>query len=728
MSLATRAYLLVILISGFATFVLDLRWFNPADPYRFAAYLTFAMISSAMKVALPGVTGTLSVLFLFMLIGILDLSLAETLLVGAAAVFVQSYWRPKKKPRLIHVAFNIASLVIAIKSSHLVYTFLIEMAVPFPAALAATAFTFFVGNTLTVAVVIALTETKSVIETWRSCYFWSFPYYIVGACLAGLFSSLTAALGWQTSVLFLPVMYLIYRSYRLYLDRLEQGRHHAEELQIAANRLTAVLESTTDLVLATDHDARITYANQRARQRLFGDLEPKGAVFWDVFPKLGGGLFQERMRDAIRRKVPLGIEEEFFPELNAWFDVHAYPSAEGIALYLKDVTAERELGEQLRQAQKMEAIGRLAGGVAHDFNNLLTIILGYGQVVADILDKDHPCHGAVTEVLKAGDRAAGLTQRLLAFSRKQILKPVVLDLNSIVSGIEGMLRRLIGEDVRILVTLDSSLYRVEADPNQIDQVVMNLAVNARDAMPAGGELRIETYNKTVEASVAKQYGVESGLFAVLSVTDTGTGMDATIQAKIFEPFFTTKELGKGTGLGLSTVYGIVKQSGGYVTLHSEVGRGTTFNVHLPAAASADISPSAQAADTVQVDPVSGKILLVEDEEAVRELTHRMLTDVGYEVVDYESGAQALLVSSEELKTFDLLLTDVVMPGVSGAELAVNLTGRRPKLKVLYISGYTEHPLLGKTEFSGETLLNKPYTRTQLLSKVHAVLTGPLHPA
>ena len=726
MSLATRAYLLVILISGFATLVLDLRAFHPAEPYRFAGYLTFAMIASGLKVSLPGVTGTLSVLFLFMLIGILDLSLAETLLIGAVSVFVQSYWRPRKTPKPIHVAFNVASLVIAIKAAHLVYTTFTGLALPFPATLAATAFAFFVGNTLTVAVVIALTESKSVVETWRSCYFWSFPYYIVGACLAGLFSSLTSLLGWQISILFMPVMYLIYRSYRLYLDRLEEGRLHAEQLQIAANRLTAVLESTTDLVLATDHEARITYANQRARQRLFGDLEPKGSVFWDVFPKLGGGIFQEKMRDAIERKVPLGLQEEFFPELNAWFDVHAYPSAEGIALYLKDVTAQRELGEQLRQAQKMEAIGRLAGGVAHDFNNLLTIILGYGQVVADILEPEHPCAGAVTEVLKAGDRAAALTQRLLAFSRKQVLNPVVLDLNSMVSGIEGMLRRLIGEDVRIAVTLDDTLYRVEADPSQIDQVVMNLAVNARDAMPGGGELRITTYNKNVEAATAEQYGVQAGLFAVLSVSDTGTGMDPAIQARIFEPFFTTKELGKGTGLGLSTVYGIVKQSGGYLTLQSEVGRGTTFTVHLPAA-SVDSATAVHTAAEAPVGQASGKILLVEDEEALRELTHRMLTDVGYQVVDCESASKALLMSADDLHTFDLLVTDVVMPGISGAELAGTLTSRLPKLKVLYMSGYTEHPLLGKGQFSGDTLLNKPYTRAQLLSKVQAVLASPVQP-
>jgi signal transduction histidine kinase/CheY-like chemotaxis protein len=726
MSSATRAYLLVVLTSGFATLLVGLRSFAPADPDRFVAYFTFAMVASAMKVALPGVTGTLSVLYLFMLIGILDLSLAETLLMGTAAVFVQSYWRPKKSPKLIHVTFNIASLVIAIKASHLVYTSLVAIGAPFAGALAATAFTFFVGNTLTVAVVIALTESKSIIDTWRSCYFWSFPYYIVGASLAGIFSSLTGLLGWQTSILFVPVMYLIYRSYRLYLDRLEEGRLHAEQLQIAANRLTAVLESTTDLVLATDHEARITYANQRARQRLFGELEPKGAVFWDVFPKLGGGLFEERMREAIDRKASLSIEDEFFPELGAWFDIHAYPSAEGIALYLKDVTAERELGEQLRQAQKMEAIGQLAGGVAHDFNNLLTIILGYGQVVADILDKDDPCHGPITEVLKAGDRAAALTQRLLAFSRKQILKPVVLDLNSIVTGIEGMLRRLIGEDVRISVTLDVSLCKVEADPNQLEQVVMNLAVNARDAMPHGGELTIATYNKTVEAPVAKQYGVNSGTFAVLSVTDTGTGMDAAIQAKIFEPFFTTKDLGKGTGLGLSTVYGIVKQSGGYVTLQSEVGRGTIFNVHIPAV-SADVRESAEVADSLHVGSISGKILLVEDEHAVRELTHRILSDAGYQVTSLESGATALVLSSEELETYDLLVTDVVMPGASGTELAGNLLGRYPNLKVLYISGYTEHPLIGKAEFSSEVLLNKPYTRAQLLSKVHAVLASPLFP-
>jgi signal transduction histidine kinase len=723
MSFKSRAYLLVIIASGFAALILDVRDFHSADPFRFIAYFALAMVASSMKVGLPGVTGTMSVLFLFMLIGIIDLSLSETLVTGACAVFVQSFWRPKKAPRLVHVGFNIASLMIAVKAGHLVYSHFSAAAVPFPLSLGAAAFTFFIGNTLTVAVVIALTEKRSVVQTWRSCYFWSFPYYIVGACLAGLFSVLTNAVGWQTSILFLPVMYLIHRSYRLYLDRLDQGRQHAEELQAAANRLNAVLESTTDLVLATNAEGQITYANQRARSRLFGDVEPTGAVLWDVFPKLGDGRFRDQMRQLLREKVPVSIEEEFFPELKAWFDVHAYPSAEGIALYLKDITEERDLVEQLRQAGKMEAIGRLAGGVAHDFNNLLTIILGYGQLVADILEEGHSCRGAVTEVLKAGDRAAKLTQRLLAFSRKQVLQPIALDLNSVVTGVEGMLRRLIGEDVRIIVTLDESIGTIKADPNQIEQVIMNLAVNARDAMPDGGELIISTGTKVLEAPFAKNHGVEPGNYTVLSVTDTGTGMDAETKAKIFEPFFTTKELGKGTGLGLSTVYGIVQQSGGYLVVQSELGQGTTFQVHLPCVIGE--------VDSVRVDDQShalagsGKILLVEDEQAVRELTSRILRDAGYTVSEMEGGADALELHKAELQAFDLLLTDVVMPGVSGPDLAADLLGRHADLKILYVSGYTEHPLIGKGEFAGGTLLHKPFTRAELLSKVHAVLTSGL---
>ena len=723
MSWKAKAYLFIIIAGGFAALLLHGPGFQSADPFRFAAYLLLAVIASSMKVRLPGVTGTMSVLFLFVLIGIIELALAETLAIGVVAVFVQSLWRAQRRPKVIHVAFNVASLLLAIEAAYLAYTapLITFPGAPFPLRLAVAAFTFFIGNTLTISIIIALTENKSVLETWRSCYFWTFPYYIVGACLAGLFSSLSDLAGWHTSVLFLPIVYLIYRSYLLYLDRLEQGRIYAEKLEAAANRLNAVLESTTDLVLAVNADGKITYANQRAKNRFFSDEDPTDAVLWTVFPKFAGSRFAEQIRLALDTNTRVNLEEEFFPELNATFDVHAYPSADGVAVYLKDVTEERELAEQLRQAQKMEAIGRLAGGVAHDFNNLLTIILGYGQVLGDTVEKGSLAHTASTEILKAADRAAALTQRLLAFSRKQILQPVILDLNSVVSGFESMLRRLIGEDIRISVQLDPAIGRIRADPNQIEQVVMNLAVNARDAMPEGGELTLRTYTIEVEPPQARHHDVAPGQYAVLSVTDSGIGMDAETKARIFEPFFTTKQVGKGTGLGLSTVYGIVQQSGGYLTVQSELHRGATFNVHLPCVAEeAEAEP---ADESEELHDLSGRILLVEDEEPLKELAERMLTGAGYTVRAMNSGDEAIRLSATELDSFDLLVTDVVMPGINGQDLAAELQKRNADLKVLFVSGYTDHSRIDAAAFPKDRLLHKPFTRFQLLSRVNGLLTS-----
>jgi len=585
----------------------------------------------------------------------------------------------------------------------------------------AAAVVFFVGNSLVVSVIIALTEAKPIIGTWTSHCFWSFPYYIIGACIAGLFSYTTGLIGWQTSILTLPVIYLIYRSYRLYLDRLEESRLHGQDLRDAATRLNSVLESTTDSVFAISPDGKITYANQRARSRLFGDSDPVGTDLWARFPKLAKSVFRDQVSRALVEKTPIDAEE-FFADLNAWFEVRANTSEEGLALYLKEVTERRELSERLRQAQKMEAIGRLAGGVAHDFNNLLTVILGYSQMVVDRLGIKHPAATSMTEVIQAGERAAALTRQLLAFSRKQILQPEVLNLNDVVAGLQGMLRRLIGEDIRICVGLDPKIGKVRADRNQIEMILVNLSVNARDAMPNGGELKIATYNGVVDENNAITHWAGPQSHAVLSVTDTGHGMDAETKGKIFEPFFTTKEQGKGTGLGLSSVYGIVQQSGGFVTVQSEVGRGSTFFVHLPC-----VTDSAKPVETFRIEGRyhgSGKILLVEDETALRELAGRMLTEAGYIVASTGDGGEALRLSRTELESIDLLITDMVMPGMSGPDLAAHLLKRLPKLKVLYISGYTDDPLIEAGALSDrETLLRKPFTRDQLLMTVQKIRGG-----
>jgi len=386
-----------------------------------------------------------------------------------------------------------------------------------------------------------------------------------------------------------------------------------------------------------------------------------------------------------------------------------------------DVTGQRRLEEQLRQSQKMEAVGQLAGGIAHDFNNILTTILGYGSLALERVDRQDPLFEEILEIQRAGERAAELTKKLLAFSRKQILEPRVIDLNETVSGVERMLRRTIGENVRLVFRPASGLGRVRADPSQVEQVLLNLAVNARDAMPAGGSLTIETANVELDGEFAQTHPEVrmSGEFVVLAVSDSGTGMDEATRARIFEPFFTTKELGKGTGLGLSTVYGIVKQSGGYVWCYSEPGAGTVFKIYLPRVAedASNVAPRPATADLRG----SETILLVEDEETLANLARRVLLKQGYRVLTASSGAAAREVAAEH-PGIDLLLTDVVMPGMSGRDLADELQRRFPGLKVLFMSGYTDDAIVHQGFLDpGLAFLQKPFTPDGLARKVREVL-------
>jgi len=397
-------------------------------------------------------------------------------------------------------------------------------------------------------------------------------------------------------------------------------------------------------------------------------------------------------------------------------------SAQLVVAY--DVTEQRHLEDQLRQSQKMEAVGRLAGGIAHDFNNILTVINGYGALALDRLVTGTDPSEEIEEVRRAGDRAAGLTRQLLAFSRQQVLQPVVLDLNSVVAELERLLGRVIGEDVALETSLEPELARVRADRSQIEQVVMNLAVNARDAMPGGGELLIETANAVIdEASAVDHVGIPTGLYVVLAVTDTGVGMDEETRARMFEPFFTTKERGKGTGLGLSTVYGIVEQSGGHIRVTSEPRRGATFRVYLPTAlavgeAPADRSP-AQAADCG-----SETILLAEDEPVVAALIEEILEQAGYTVVTAMNGAEALEAAAAHGGEIDLLVTDVVMPTMRGPELARRLLGERPGVKVLFMSGYAERAVSDRDALpDGQDFLGKPFSPSELTARVRALLDG-----
>ena len=390
-----------------------------------------------------------------------------------------------------------------------------------------------------------------------------------------------------------------------------------------------------------------------------------------------------------------------------------------IAIF-KDITERKSLEKQLRQAQKMEAIGQLSGGIAHDFNNLLGVIIGYSEILEERLAPDDRLQKNVKEIKKAGKRAASLTRQLLAFSRQQVLESKILDLNAIVSNVEKMLGRLIGENIDLTCTLGSDLWNVKADQGQIEQVILNLAVNARDAMPRGGRLTIATANVDLNEDYARLHPPQKpGQYVLLSVSDTGIGMDATTQAHIFEPFFTTKEKGKGTGLGLSTVYGVVRQSDGHIWVYSEPGLGTTFKIYMPR--TVDLAggeqPTAELATALRGRET---ILLVEDEEPLRELTCNLLIEHGYNVLSAERPDKALEIVRHQRGPIHLLLTDMVMPGMSGLDLAQKLAPAMPELKVVYMSGYTgfTHPDLFD---STATILFKPIPRSALLRKVREVL-------
>jgi PAS domain S-box-containing protein len=394
---------------------------------------------------------------------------------------------------------------------------------------------------------------------------------------------------------------------------------------------------------------------------------------------------------------------------------------EKLVIVNRDITNRKQLEEQFRQVQKMEAVGRLSGGVAHDFNNLLGVIIGYGEIVQEGLDINHPLRGSADEILKAGHRAASLTRQLLAFSRQQVLDSKVLDLNDVVKDMVKMLKRLIGEDVELITDLDG-LAKVKADESQIEQVVLNLAVNARDAMPQGGKLTLATSTFHMDEMFIRRYPypVNLGNYILLRVSDTGTGMDPRTKARIFEPFFTTKEKGKGTGLGLSMVYGIVKQSNGYIDVSSELGVGTSFDIYLPKVDQAvDSSATVLANESLQGNET---ILVVEDDSSLRALTVHMLESCGYTVLEASSGAEALKISRQKEIHIHLLLTDVVMPGMSGRALAEQMLEQSPHIVVLYVSGYTgqtvgAHGVLAE----GSYFLPKPFTRETLVRKIREVL-------
>lgn len=524
-----------------------------------------------------------------------------------------------------------------------------------------------------------------------------------------------------------------------YIKKIEQAE---DTLKFNERFLASIFDSIQDGISIIDTDYNIvrvnrtmerTYAQampligKKCHEAYYGSREP-----CEICPSRRTLETGEASREEISERKPNG-------ELIRYLELHTFPlintpegDMRGVVEYVRDITPRRQAEEalhrseeQLRQSQKMEAVGCLAGGVAHDFNNILTAIIGYVELLRLKFDYDDPRQKDLQEIQTAAERAASLTSQLLAFSRKQIFSPKVLNLNNLVMNLDKMLRRLISEDIDLVTVPGAKLGMVMADPGQIEQVVINLVVNARDAMPQGGVITIETGNVVLDAAYARsRLEVNPGPYVMVAVGDTGRGMDEVSQGRIFEPFFTTKELGKGTGLGLSTVHGIVKQSGGHISVYSEPGHGTTFKIYLPRLSRSEENEAA-APTNCPLHRGSETILLVEDEDMVRHVARRILELNGYTVLEASSGHDALSVSQQTPGRIHLMLTDVVMPGISGGETAELLKAQRPDLRVLFMSGHTENSIVHHGVLNpGVAFLQKPFKHDLLVSKVREVLDGP----
>lgn len=524
------------------------------------------------------------------------------------------------------------------------------------------------------------------------------------------------------------------RALREVLDA-EAAREASEQ------RFRSLVEHSSDVITLLDETGAIIYSTQSLKPTLgyaAGEMTGR-SVLELVHPD------QQAEAGALLMRLFHDPEQTVQAELRvrhkdgSWRDLEVVvanrltdPPVRALVVNYRDVTdrkrAEESLrvaDERLRAAQKMEAVGRLAAGIAHDFNNLLTAILGSTDLLLESLPADHPAREDALESRQAALRAADLTRQLLAFGRQQVLAPRILDLNDVVRDVERLLRRLIGEDVELRTVLGSGLGPVRADPSQVEQVLVNLAVNARDAMPRGGTLTIETANVILDdAYVASQPVVAAGDYVMIAMSDTGTGMEAEIQARVFEPFFTTKERGKGTGLGLATVYGIVKQSRGYIWVYSELGIGTTFKVYLPRVVGPAEPPVAPPVTSRSLGG-SETILVVEDQDEVRTLMRKILESRGYRVLTAANGAAALQMAAVHPGPIHLLVSDVVMPGMSGREVSVQLATTRTTMRTLYLSGYTDESIVhhGVLE-DGVAFLQKPFTSDGLARKVREVLDAP----
>ena len=520
-------------------------------------------------------------------------------------------------------------------------------------------------------------------------------------------------------------VYVIFQ--QLQIHRIRRQLAEREEL------FRLIGESAADMIAVVDVDGHRLY-NSPSYQKILGysaEELGKTSAYEQIHPE-DRQMVMEAAREARQTGIGRRLEYRLRHKDGHWLVLESTASGvkdpegkvEKLVIVNRDITERQQLEQQLYRSQKLDAIGRLSGGIAHDFNNLLGVIIGYSEALQRGIAPDDPFREAADEIQNAGKRAATLTQQLLAFSRKQVLEPKVLDLNTVVAEMEKMLRRLIREDIELSISRSSKLGRIKADRGQIEQVILNLAVNARDAMPQGGELTIETEDAELDESTVNRFAyVVPGAYVMLRITDSGCGMDAELRSHIFEPFFTTKEQGKGTGLGLATVYGVIKQSGGYIWVDSEVGKGTTFKIYLPRVEEA-IEDKPESGSPVGLVQMHRTVLLVEDERSLRKLTRTMLEEFGCTVLEAMDAAQALAIAGQTKSTIDLLLTDVIMPGMSGRAVVDKLAPLRPGMKVLFMSGYTDRVLArhGALE-NGIIILRKPFNREDLARRMEEVLSG-----
>ncbi|MEX0706966.1 MAG: ATP-binding protein [Woeseia sp.] len=501
-----------------------------------------------------------------------------------------------------------------------------------------------------------------------------------------------------------------------------------EETRQMSERLRSTLENISDGFIMLDKDWRLTFINlhgeamvNRTRNELLGKS------LWKIFPEAVGSPFESHYRGAVEQNQSVNFEE-YFPPLKTWFSVSAYPSDEGLAIYFRDITHLKSLETQLQEAQRLEAVGQLTGGIAHDFNNLLTVVIGNAELLAESLDdKEEPLE-LVHSIQSAANRGADLTKSLLAFARRQPLQPKAVDAVALVHGLETLLRRALGEDIDLKINAEQNLRLVQVDPAQLESALLNLALNARDAMPDGGRLTVELRPASLDAEYAGEHpDVEPGDYVLLVITDTGVGIAPQNLPKLFEPFYTTKERSKGSGLGLSMVFGFVKQSGGHVAVYSEVDVGTSVRMYLPPSEGQEAAHVPESSDAPLVGG-SETILLVEDDDLVRQFAVQQLRQVGYTVLDAPHGPAALAIMQSHDEPIDLLFTDVIMPGgMSGKVLADAARLLQPDLKVLFSSGYTETAILHHGRLDADvSLLSKPYRRAELVQRIREALDDALN--